>query len=74
MQWCPATSDPDFETVAVEDGSNVIIVWLVPIGAREAPFIAEAGWPRFEEHLVKADPDLLDLFRAEIGPRSGLIN
>lgn len=43
----------------------VLFVWLLPATKREAAFIARRGWPAFEDALEKADPDLLDLRRAD---------
>jgi suppressor of fused protein SUFU len=41
-------------------------MWLVPITPGEAEFVNREGWSAFEDLLVKQDPDLLDLRRAEI--------
>jgi hypothetical protein len=41
-------------------------MWMIPITAAEASFISREGWNAFEDELVKQDPDLLDLNRAEI--------
>jgi hypothetical protein len=40
-----------------------VFVWLVPISAAEARYVADRGWSAFEDHLVARDPDLLDLLR-----------
>jgi hypothetical protein len=59
----PGYFDPDFDTVVIEDGTEVVIAWMVPIADSEAKFVHDKGWDKFEENLVKMDPDLLDLFR-----------
>lgn len=41
-------------------------MWMIPITAAEASFVAREGWSAFEDELVKQDPDLLDLNRKEI--------
>ncbi|MGN9756669.1 suppressor of fused domain protein [Streptomyces sp. SD31] len=60
----PVYFDDDFASVVLENGVETSVVWLVPIGASEAAFVREKGWPAFEEELVRQDPDLLDLNRA----------
>jgi hypothetical protein len=42
---------------------ETVIVWAVPIALSEAQFIANAGWPSFEERMREVDPDFLDLDR-----------
>jgi len=44
----------------------VVLVWLVPLTAREAGLVADHGWTRLEELFQAHDPDLLDLGRAEL--------
>lgn len=41
-------------------------MWMIPITAGEASFVARVGWGVFEDELVRQDPDLLDLNRPEI--------
>ncbi|MER5312914.1 suppressor of fused domain protein [Streptomyces sp. NPDC002773] len=62
----PVCFDEAFGSVVLENGSDVAIVWLVPIGDREAEFVERNGWEAFERELVRHDPDLLDVGRAEI--------
>jgi hypothetical protein len=63
----PVYYDEDFYDVEVEsDGQRAGIVWLIPIGRREAQFVREHGWQRFEEQLALVDPDLFDMTRSEI--------
>jgi len=45
---------------------DVVIVWLIPISRSEAEFIAEQGWPKFENRLTEVDPDLTDFDRASM--------
>lgn len=62
----PVYFDEAFASVVLENGSDAAIVWLVPIGNREAEFVEEEGWEAFEQELVRQDPDLLDLSRSEM--------
>ncbi|MFE0778287.1 suppressor of fused domain protein [Streptomyces sp. NPDC058861] len=62
----PVYFDDAFASVVLENGSDVAVVWLVPVGNHEADFIDEKGWEAFERELVRQDPDLLDLSRSEI--------
>ncbi|MFC3575992.1 suppressor of fused domain protein [Streptomyces yaanensis] len=62
----PVCFDDDFASVVLENGVETAMVWLVPIGESEAAFVRVKGWDAFEEELVRQDPDLLDLNRAEI--------
>lgn len=62
----PVYFDDDFASVVLENGVETIVAWLVPIGATEAAYVREKGWPAFEEELARRDPDLLDLNRAEM--------
>jgi len=52
-----------------EEDRDVVMVWLVPISGTEAAFVHDHGWDRFEDELVKADPDLTDLTRATLFSR-----
>ncbi|MFF1872861.1 suppressor of fused domain protein [Streptomyces sp. CB03911] len=56
----PVYFDNDFASVTVENGSEVVIVWLIPITQDESAFIRAHGWEPFEEALARQDPDLLD--------------
>jgi hypothetical protein len=49
-----------------EGGEPVVLVWLVPITAREAEYVRSHGWDAFEDRLVEQQPDLLDLDRDEL--------
>ncbi|MFF9626849.1 suppressor of fused domain protein [Streptomyces griseosporeus] len=62
----PVYFDDDFASVVLENGVETIVARLVPIGASEAAYVREEGWPAFEDALARQDPDLLDLNRAEI--------
>ncbi|QUW78585.1 suppressor of fused domain protein [Streptomyces mirabilis] len=62
----PVYFDDDFFSVTVENGSDVAIVWLIPITAEETAFIREKGWEAFEDALVRQDPDLLDPDRPQL--------
>jgi hypothetical protein len=42
---------------------DVVLIWLVPISRSEAKFVAERGWPAFEERLSDVDPNLTDVDR-----------
>jgi hypothetical protein len=56
----PVYFDDGFFSVTIENGSAVVIVWLIPITAGETAFIREKGWRAFEDVLARQDPDLLD--------------
>jgi hypothetical protein len=62
----PVYFDDEFQSVAIENGQKVAIVWLVPITTGEAKFIADYGWQRFEQLLSEQDPDLMDRDRPSI--------
>lgn len=51
---------------AVYDDEQIVIAWLVPISPSEADFVKSHGWRVFEKCLVKADPDLTDIFRPSL--------
>ncbi len=59
----PVYFDNDFASLAIENGSDVAIVWLIPITREESVFIHAHGWKSFEESLTRQDPDLLDINR-----------
>ncbi|MEW2634837.1 suppressor of fused domain protein [Streptomyces sp. NPDC048389] len=59
----PVYFDDDFASVALENKTDVSIVWLVPISDAERGFVETKGWQAFESELVRQDPDLLDLSR-----------
>ncbi|MFE1949308.1 MULTISPECIES: suppressor of fused domain protein [Streptomyces] len=60
----PVCFDDAFASVTIENGSEVAIVWLVPLTSAEADFVRARGWQEFEQALVAQDPDLLDIGRA----------
>ncbi|MEV4055690.1 suppressor of fused domain protein [Amycolatopsis sp. NPDC049688] len=62
----PVYQDDEFAAVDLPDNTRAAIVWLAPISAGEAVFCASHGWRAFEDELVRHDPDLLDLGRAEL--------
>jgi hypothetical protein len=62
----PVYYDDAFASVVLENGSDVAVVWLVPVTSAEADFVERRGWEAFERELVRQDPDLLDLDRPEI--------
>ncbi|GAA4693806.1 Suppressor of fused protein (SUFU) [Promicromonospora umidemergens] len=63
----PVYYDEEFYSVELEpNGQSAGIVWLIPVGPREARYVREHGWQRFEEQLERSDPDLLDVTRNEI--------
>ncbi|MHB9861203.1 suppressor of fused domain protein [Streptomyces sp. YIM S03343] len=62
----PVCFDDEFASVVLENRVETSVVWLVPIGTAEVAFVRENGWTAFEEELVRQDPDLLDLNRAEM--------
>ena len=44
----------------------VVLVWLVPLTAKEASFASRRGFAAFEALLQEQDPDLLDIQRPEM--------
>ncbi|MEU4090613.1 suppressor of fused domain protein [Streptomyces aureus] len=62
----PVYFDDDFFSVTVENGSEVVIAWLIPITAEETAFIHEKGWQPFEEALTHQNPDLLNPNRPQL--------
>ncbi|WP_405058262.1 suppressor of fused domain protein [Kribbella sp. NBC_01505] len=57
---------PDEFATVVEDGREIRIVWLVPITGSEAAFVRERGSDAFEDLLMEADPNLMDLSRKAV--------
>lgn len=55
-----------WEYTPEDGGPGVAMVWLAPITASEADFVRAAGWERFEDELVKHDPDLLNFQRPSV--------
>ncbi|RNG19599.1 suppressor of fused domain protein [Streptomyces botrytidirepellens] len=62
----PVYYDKEFAAVRIEGGVEVVITWLVPITRKEAEFVSRQGWERFEDEVVRHDPEFHDLFRDEI--------
>ncbi|WP_229853337.1 suppressor of fused domain protein [Streptomyces violascens] len=62
----PVYFDDDFFSVTIENGSDVVIVWLIPITDQETAFIRDKGWQAFEDALARQDPDLLDPARPQL--------
>jgi hypothetical protein len=58
----PVYFPDEFGTYADPDG-DIVVAWMVPISDREAAFVAQHGWEAFEDRLVEADPDLVDIQR-----------
>jgi hypothetical protein len=57
---------PDAFAVCEQSEPPTHFLWMIPITRTEAAFVKSHGWSRFEDLLVKFDPDLLDLNRGEI--------
>jgi hypothetical protein len=57
---------PDGFSKDTHTSPSTHFMWMIPITAAEASFVARGGWSAFEDELVKQDPDLLDLNRTEI--------
>ncbi|MER5279851.1 suppressor of fused domain protein [Streptomyces sp. NPDC002809] len=62
----PVYFDDAFFSVALENGTHVSLVWLVPLHGIEAEYVEKHGWPDFERELTKQDPDLFDLGRPQM--------
>jgi hypothetical protein len=58
--------DSFFEFEVENENSSIAQVWLVPVTAREAAFVAQNGWSLFEDLLTEADPDLINFKRDSI--------
>lgn len=62
----PVYFDEDFHLFQPVPHKNVIVVWLVPITKKEAAYVEQFGWEKFEDLLEQVDPDLTDFFRESI--------
>ncbi|WP_410809439.1 suppressor of fused domain protein [Micromonospora sp. 067-2] len=62
----PGYFDEDFDSVELEDGRGVAVIWMIPISDAENTFVTDCGWDAFERELVERDPDLLDLNRRSV--------
>lgn len=62
----PTLLPDDFATCRLEDAADVALVWLIPITADEAGYVAAHGWDAFEDLLVESDADLTDPHRASV--------
>lgn len=62
----PVYFDDAFATHVSPSGERVEVVWLVPITTPEAEYVRSHGWEAFEHLLVDQDPDLVDVYRAEV--------
>ncbi|WP_406097540.1 suppressor of fused domain protein [Kitasatospora purpeofusca] len=49
----PVYFDDDFFSVTIENGSDVAVVWLIPITAEETSFIRDKGWGAFKDPLCQ---------------------
>lgn len=61
----PVYFPDEFGSCEVE-GDSVVIAWLIPISKSEATYVADHGWPAFEDCLVESDPDLTDVYRSSM--------
>jgi hypothetical protein len=62
----PPTIFPDDFAVYEGSAGDVVIAWLIPIHHSEAHFVHRNGWSKFENRLLAADPDLLDVRRGPV--------
>lgn len=62
----PSYYPPEFATCESPGPEPTTIVWMFPVTDREAAFVHEHGWERFEEELQRHNPDLVDFFRPSI--------
>jgi hypothetical protein len=62
----PGYFDEEFDSVDIEDGLGVSIVWMIPISESEGNYVLDQGWDAFERELVEKDPDLLNTERPSI--------
>ncbi len=56
----PPVYFPDGFATYHDEDRDIVFVWLIPIARAEAEFIRTLGWNRFEDELVRANPDLTD--------------
>ncbi|MCC6698919.1 MAG: suppressor of fused domain protein [Candidatus Hydrogenedentes bacterium] len=54
------------KTCRSDEGYDIVIAWLVPITRREALYVREHGWEKFEKLLEQEDPNLCDFDRASL--------
>jgi hypothetical protein len=54
------------KTFRSDEGYDVVIAWLVPMTLREAQYVREQGWEKFENLLEQKDPDLFDFDRLSV--------
>lgn len=59
----PTILPASFDECLLPDGSGVAFCWLVPIHPCEVTRRDDYGWDEFEDRLVEAAPDLMDLER-----------
>lgn len=59
-------SDSFFTFDADESDIPIVQAWVVPITRKEANFVKQQGWSKFEDMLENSDPDLVDFHRASI--------
>jgi suppressor of fused protein SUFU len=62
----PVYFPDDFFGATTDQLGRVVFACLIPITAHEANYVAANGWTKFEDMLLRADPDLLDLRRHSI--------
>lgn len=58
---------PDsFHTFNSKSSISVVQSWLVPITSKEANFVKQNGWDKFEDILEDMNPDLVDFYRTSV--------
>jgi hypothetical protein len=59
----PSFFPKGFVEFTESDGTNVVMVWLVPLLQEEAAFARQHGWNVLDSLMVELNPDVMDLDR-----------
>ncbi len=62
----PSCLPDDFAVCRIEDGTKVVLAWLIPIMSSEAAFVRSSGWSAFEELMERKDVDGFNLDRPAV--------
>ncbi|MBM7094426.1 suppressor of fused domain protein [Bacillus sp. H-16] len=59
----PVYFPSQFRAYEINEEVIIELKWLIPITAKEADFIQQSGWGKFEDLLEEHEPDLIDAGR-----------
>jgi hypothetical protein len=62
----PAGMPPGFDHLDLDDGTHVLLVWVVPVYRSERMLAVEHGWRALEERFMERRTDTNDLWRAPV--------